>query len=269
MIRQSAIEGDSMHDPAGNLNIALLIDADNTSSHWMEKIFSELSQIGTLSISQAYGNWSNQCMEPWSKVLQAHAIKPIHQPNLTKTKNAADMAMIVDAMDILFTRSSVDVFCIVSSDCDFTPLIMRLRSQCKQVIGFGKHGAADTFVNACTRFVYLDDPMPAIAPDQPATELVAPPLPQEGAVAESTRIPGGELQRDAKLMTLLRNTIVHFASDKGGWADLCHVGGALAKHPTFSHRDYGYKNLSHFLGAIDLFEIRKVSFQPTLVRVRP
>jgi uncharacterized protein (TIGR00288 family) len=258
-----------MHEPAHHLNIALLIDADNTSSHWMEKIFRELSQVGTVSINQAYGNWSNQCMESWSKVLQAHAVKPMHQPNLTKTKNAADMAMIVDAMDILFTKPSVDVFCIVSSDCDFTPLIMRLRAQCKQVIGFGKHGAAETFVSACTRFVYLDEPMPTSVPDQPAIEPVAPPLPQEGAVAEMTRIPGSTLKQDARLMTLLRNTIVHFASDQGDWADLCHVGGALAKHPTFSHKDFGYKNLSHFLGAIDIFEIRKVSFQPTLVRVRP
>ncbi|WP_274644512.1 NYN domain-containing protein [Pseudomonas serbica] len=258
-----------MPDPVHPLNIALLIDADNTSSHWVEKIFSELSQIGTVSISQAYGNWSNPCMESWGRALQAHAIKPVHQPNLTKTKNAADMAMIVDAMDILFTKTSVDVFCIVSSDCDFTPLIMRLRAQCKQVVGFGKHGAAETFVNACTRFVYLDEPMPTIEPDQPPTELVATSLPQEVALAGSTRIPGNELQQDAKLMTLLRNTIGHFALHKGGWADLCNVGGALSKHPTFSHKDYGYKNLSQFLGAIDLFEIRKVSFQPTLVRARP
>lgn len=255
-----------MSEPAINLNIAVLIDADNTSNLKVEKIFSELSLIGTVSVSRAYGNWSNQGLDGWKKVMQAHAIQPMQQFNLTKSKNAADMAMIVDAMDILFTRP-IDVFCIVSSDCDFTPLVMRLRSQCKQVIGFGSHDAALPYVKACTRFVYLDEPKPLPQADAPLPVQSAPLMTQAVVLEDLTGRPtGAELKKNQDLMNLLLDNLAQRSGSKG-WARLSEFGELLYKETTFSQRDYGYRRLCDFLEAIDLFEIKRKA-QAVWVRQR-
>lgn len=260
-----------MQDPAHNLNIALLIDADNSSIQWIEQIISELSLVGTIAIKHAYGNFSNPCMAPWPQVLQAHGIEQKNQDNISTFKNAADIKMVVEGMKILFYRPSVDVFCIVSSDCDFTPLVKFLRECCKEVIGYGRHHAATPYVETFTRYVYLDKPSPAVVPHQPAAALVAPSTPQEQAAKEGAvdgKISGSVLMQDTKLMDLLHGTIMKCVSYKGGWADLCDVGKLLVERSTFSPKDFGYKNLSQFLAAIDRFQVRKIPFTPTLVRIR-
>jgi len=138
-----------------NQNIAMFIDADNAPAKKIEKIISELAKHGVVSIRRAYGNWKSPTIKGWEETLHEYAIQPIQQFDLTKGKNATDMAMTIDAIDTLYTKN-VDAFCIVSSDSDFTPLVMRILSEGKYVYGFGERKTPSPFVNACSRFLYLD-----------------------------------------------------------------------------------------------------------------
>ena len=164
------------------------------------------------------------------------AIQPIQQFDIVKGKNATDMALLIDAMDILYTRD-VDIFCLVSSDCDFTPLVLRLRAQSKKVIGFGRQGTPDPFVNACSHFIYLDE-----ASDNNRTE--------------TKNISAQELKQNTKLMNTLRQA-VKTPSDDLGWAAFGPVGSYISNQSPYDHRSFGFKKLSDLFAAIDLFEIKK------------
>src|SRR5574344_965569 len=146
-----------------NVRVALFIDADNSPSRKIDDIIAELAALGVVSIRRAYGNWRSPRLESWVNVLHENAIQPIQQFDLVKGKNATDMAMAIDAMDVLHSKP-VEVFCLVSSDCDFTPLVTRLRAEGKQVIGFGERKSPEPCGNACSRFLYLDEP--ALSPEQ-------------------------------------------------------------------------------------------------------
>ena len=145
--------------------IALFIDADNAPAKKIDKVLSELARYGVVNIRKAYGNWKSQNLKPWEDVLHEFAIQPIQQFDLTKGKNATDMALVIDVMDILYTKD-VDLICLVSSDCDFTPLVTRALADGKFVIGFGERKTPDAFVNSCSRFLYLDDEQEAELPPQ-------------------------------------------------------------------------------------------------------
>lgn len=218
-------------------NIALLIDADNAPAARIEFIISELASYGVVNIRRAYGNWKKAELTAWEKALHEYAIKPIQQFDLVKGKNAADMALLIDAMDILYTKG-VGTFCLVSSDCDFTPLVLRLRADGRQVIGFGGQKAAVSFVNSCTRFLYLDSP--------PASNgtAVAPPKPL-----------GSTLKHDTKLMDMLVNAVRARTGDEG-WANLSSVGDHISNRGSFHAKNYGFSKLSELVQAIDAFEVR-------------
>lgn len=151
-------------------SIALLIDADNSPARSIQKIFSELARHGKVNIRRAYGNWTSSNLKGWEAILQDHAIQPIQQYDLTKGKNATDIAISIDAMDILYTKL-VDTFCIVTSDCDFTPLVTRIISDGKSVIGFGERKTPSVFVNACSTFLYLDEETEQKSTQQSTNEL--------------------------------------------------------------------------------------------------
>ena len=136
--------------------IALFIDADNAPAAKIDIILSELARYGVVNIRRAYGNWKSPCIKPWEDVLHEYAIQPIQQFDLTKGKNATDIALVIDAMDILYTKD-VDVICLVSSDCDFTPLVTRALADGKLVIGFGERKTPMAFVNSCSKFLFLND----------------------------------------------------------------------------------------------------------------
>lgn len=245
------------------LRVALFIDADNAPSRKVGDILAELAAIGAVSIRRAYGNWRSPNLESWVKVLHEHAIQPIQQFDLVKGKNATDMAMAVDAMDVLFNKP-VEAFCLVSSDCDFTPLVTRLRAEGKQVIGFGERKAPDPFVNACSRFLYLDEP--ALSPEQ--AEVLIAHLEKDlvvqgnGGVAEQpSKKSGKELKCDTRLMNLLRNAVA-YAEHDDGWAPLSVVGSRIGNQASFDSRNYGYAKLVDLFTAIDLFEIRRVGNHP-------
>jgi uncharacterized protein (TIGR00288 family) len=220
-------------------NIALLIDADNAPASRIDFIIAELASYGVVNIRRAYGNWKKTELIGWEKVLHEYAIRPMQHYDLIKGKNAADMALLIDAMDLLYTKN-VSTFCLVSSDCDFTPLVQRLRDEGKQVIGFGSHRAPAPFVNSCTRFLYLDNE--------------GAPADGDGVKEPATK----RLKRDSKLINLLRSAVAAGEDDEG-WTELGAVGAHITNQGSFDSRNYGFKKLSDLIGAIDLFEVRSTT----------
>ena len=222
--------------------VALLIDADNSPASKIDLILNELSTFGETNVRRAYGNWKKNELKGWEEQLHDHAIRPMQQFDYSKGKNASDMAMVIDAMDLLYTDKP-DAFGIVSSDSDFTPLVMHLRAKGSAVYGFGARKTPEPFVNACSRFLFLDDLRPAAAEGDGDAER-SPPL----------RMSTAELQKDKKLVELLRNA-VHSAEDDEGWSRVQAVRQQIGNQASFDHRNYGYSTLTKLLAATDLFEL--------------
>jgi len=227
--------------------IAVFIDADNAPAKKIDMIVSELAKYGVVSIRKAYGNWKKPSIKGWEDVLHEYSIQPVQQFDIVKGKNATDMAMTVDVMDILYTKN-IDAFCIVSSDCDFTPLVLRVLSEGKSVIGFGERKAPSPFVNACSRFLYLDEPA------KPETNG-----------AQGVKQIGKALKSDTKLLNLLRNAI-DSEQDDDGWAYLGRIGAHISNQASFDARNYGYKKLGDLIRAIDIFETKLVGGDQLYVR---
>lgn len=229
-------------------SIALLIDADNAPAGKIEFILSELAAHGVVNIRRAYGNWAKSDLHGWVKVLHENSIQPMQSFDLVKGKNATDMALVIDAMDLLYTKK-VTTFCLVSSDCDFTPLIQRLRADGKEVFGFGEKKTPAPFINACTRFIYLEQPKPA----KPAANTKTK---SEQPAAEAPIQNGHDLKGNAKLIKTLRSA-VGASADDDGWANLSAVGTRISNEGPFDHRTYGFKKLVDLFESINLFEVKR------------
>jgi uncharacterized protein (TIGR00288 family) len=227
-----------MNLSSGNDSIALLIDADNAPAAKIEFIIAELASYGVVNIRRAYGNWKKQGLSGWEKALNEYAIQPVQNFDIIKGKNATDMSLAIDAMDILYTKS-IQSFCLVSSDADFTPLILRLRADGKKVIGFGGKHTPEPFINSCSRFLYLDENKSA------ETERK-----KQASSADS-------LKRDTKLLNSLR-TAIAAVEDEEGWAVLGPVGSHISNQGPFDPRNYGFSKLSDLFRSIDLFEVKKI-----------
>ncbi len=264
-----------MPDP--EKRIALLIDADNAPASKVDEILAEVAAFGVANVRRAYGDWKNPRLKGWEGVLHEYAIRPIQQFAYSKGKNASDMAMVIDAMDLLYARN-LDGFAIVSSDADFTPLVMRLLTDGVKVYGFGEQKTPLPFVNACSRFIYLealgqedaDAPATAAAVAPPVrnmTELEAPVAVPEVAQVPIQPRPGNELRSDTRLLNLLRGA-VDAATDEQGWAPLSAVGNQIANRASFDSRNYGYRKLSDLIAAVGLFELKKDG-KSSHVRVLP
>lgn len=223
-------------------HIALLIDADNSPSSKIGLILSELSTFGVTNVRRAYGNWKKQELKGWEEKLHEHAIRPMQQFDYSKGKNASDMAMVIDALELLYTDRP-DAFGIVSSDADFTPLVMHLRAKGAAVYGFGANKTPEPFVNACSRFLFLDQ-LADVAQAEVGDASPAAPL----------RVATAQLKQDAKLVTLLRNA-VQAAADEQGWARVGAVGQHIGNQASFDARNYGYSTLTKLLSATQLFEL--------------
>lgn len=243
-------------------SIALLIDADNSPASKIDEILDELAKYGVINIRRAYGNWKSAHLKGWEKVLHDYAIQPMQQFAYTKGKDATDAAMIIDAMDLLYTKQ-LDGFCIVSSDSDFTPLVMRIRANGLKVFGFGEKKTPEPFVNACSKFLYLENlgnteaaaqPIAAEAKTAVAVSPAAP-APALPAKPVSGRMSPRELQANARLVSMLQKSVESEADDEG-WAGLGAVGQHISKQASFDSRNYGYAKLRDLFQAIDLFEIR-------------
>ena len=267
--------------------IALLIDADNSPARKIDVILAELAKIGVANIRRAYGNWKKEGLRGWENVLHEYAIKPVQQFDYSKGKNATDMGMVIDALDLLYTDQP-DAYGIVSSDSDFTPLVLHLKAKGAQVFGFGAKKTPMPFVNACSRFLYLENLGQADseeATDKPkaakagkrgrgrsaraqAAEPAAASMEGEGAEAEATesppiRLDTTALRRDARLVTLLRNA-VESAAGEDGWSPLGSVGQQIGNQASFDPRNYGYRKLIDLVEATQLFDLDRRGSQVVL-----
>lgn len=220
---------------------AVLIDADNVSPTKIAAVLTEVARYGTASVKRVYGDWTNQGLSSWKTAASEHVIQPIQQFANTIGKNATDSALIIDAMDLLYT-GRFRGFCIVSSDSDFTRLASRIRENGVTVYGFGKRETPEAFRNACDQFTYFD------VLDEPAIEGIA----KAPAPARATR---SELRGNTKLVAGLR-TCVSTASGEDGWAHLSLVGGLMRKQqPDFDPRNWHYAKLSDLMRATELFDV--------------
>ena len=221
--------------------VALFIDADNAPFGKIDFILNELANYGSVMIRKIYGNWKSEQLKGWEAVLLDYALAPVQQFDYTKGKNATDMAMTIDVMDLLF-QDKIDVFCIVSSDCDFTPLAMRIKMEGKQVIGFGEHKTPKSLVAACSKFLFLDASF-----DKSSGTNAQP--------AEIRKRAANELKCDTTLMNLLREAIAN-SCDEDGWASLSNVGKIINNQSSFDSKNYCYTKLGDLVRVIDIFETR-------------
>ena len=238
--------------------IALLIDADNVSHGKIAAMLAELSKYGVANIRRAYGDWASPSMKGWTARLHEHAIRPVQQFSYSRGKNATDMALVIDAMELLYTQK-LDAFCIASSDADFTPLVMQLRANGHEVYGFGERKTPGPFVKACTEFLYLDtlseeSPAPAPAATTPAAAAKLPAQAKPAPKPEDQ--PAKPLSRDTFLVTVLRGAVEATAGDDG-WANLAAAGSAAKRQAPIDPRNYGARNFPKLFEATGLFEIAR------------
>lgn len=224
----------------GNISkLAVLIDADNAQPSIIDGLLTEITKYGTANVKRIYGDWTLPDLKGWKEYLLLHSIQPIQQFRYTTGKNATDSAMIIDAMDLLYT-DKFDGFCIVSSDSDFTKLASRIREAGLFVYGFGERKTPEAFVSACDKFIF--------------TEVLRSKDDDSETISRKTT---NELKQDTKLVNLLRHC-VDVSSDHRGWAHLANVGSNVAKQsPEFDPRNYGYKKLGELVTATKLFEIEE------------
>ncbi|CAG2158567.1 NYN domain-containing protein [Cupriavidus numazuensis] len=226
----------------GTATLAVLIDADNAAPAIIEGLLAEVAKYGVAAVKRIYGDWTKPNLSGWKECLLSHSIQPIQQFRYTVGKNATDSAMIIDAMDLLYTER-FDGFCLVSSDSDFTRLASRIREQGLIVYGFGERKTPKPFVTACDKFIYSD----VLRADNDAGA--------DEAAAPVRRRSGGELRQDSRLVRLLQSAS-QAVSDEDGWSTLGGMGNHIAKQaPEFDSRNYGYGKLSELVAATGLFEV--------------
>lgn len=244
--------------------IALLIDADNADASKIDAILNDLAEYGECNIRRAYGNWTKPELKRWVGELHGAAIRPMQQFDLTAHKNASDMALAIDAVELLHAASP-DAFAIVSSDSDFTPLVHYLREKGRAVYGYGRANTPPPFQSACTRFTVLDK-LGAAARTDDATDGGGDDA-AAAKQAENARVPGKTLKGNARLINLLRNAI-EAAADEDGFALVGAVGQRIRNQSSEDPRNYGYASWTKLLKAIDLFELRNESTRSVAVRDR-
>ena len=223
--------------------IALLIDCDNVSHNSIEGVLAELAKYGMVNVRHAHGDWNSSSMSGWIDKLHPHAIRPMQQFAYTKGKNVTDSAMIIDAMDLLYSNT-VDAFALMTSDSDFTPLVMRILESGLPVYGFGEKKTPQPFVDSCSPFIYTEN---LVVEQEEKNDK-----PQQSANKKKTK---GELRKDTSLVKLLR-AAVEQTSEDDGWAHMSRVGHYISNNSSFSSINFGYKKLGDLIRASELFEVQ-------------
>jgi len=227
-----------------DLKLAVLIDGDNIPSAYVKEMMEEIAKYGNPTIKRIYGDWTNPKLSKWKNVLLENAITPIQQYGYTAGKNATDSAMIIDAMDILYSEK-VDGFCLVSSDSDFTRLATRLREAGMNVIGIGEKKTPDPFIVACDKFIYIE--ILKYKSESSGTDLTKQKPSSTNKIDEIT----------PKVINMISSTISALADDDG-WAFMGDIGNLLQKkQPNFDSRNYGFQKLTPLIKSIKKFEIEK------------
>jgi len=220
--------------------IALLIDCDNVSHNSIEGVLEELAKYGMVNVRHAHGDWNNPSLSGWIDRLHPFAIRPMQQFAYTKGKNATDSAMIIDAMDLLYS-GNVDAFALMTSDSDFTPLVLRLLESGLPVYGFGEKKTPKPFVDACSPFIYTEN---LVSDEKGKTDNAQQPI-------KKTK---SNLRQDTALVKLLR-TAVEQTSEDDGWALMSKVAHYISNNSSFSSINYGYKKFSDLIRATELFDV--------------
>lgn len=219
-------------------NIAMLIDCDNVSARYIDSIINDLSKYGVVNIRKAYGNWKNPKLKGWEDSLLEYAIKPVQQFDYTKGKNASDIAMVIDIMDLLYTKELSGI-ALVTSDSDFTPVVSRILSDGLIVYGYGEEKTPASLVNACSQFILTEKLYESS---------------DENFEEKSDKVVQKDLRKDTKLVHTLRMAVEQ-TSDFNGWSNIAAVGLYISQNSSFSPINYGYQKLSHLIRATGLFDI--------------
>ncbi|MCH8326635.1 MAG: NYN domain-containing protein, partial [Bacteroidetes bacterium] len=227
-----------------DLKLAVLIDGDNIPSAYVKEMMEEIAKYGNPTIKRIYGDWTKPHLSKWKNILLENALTPIQQYGYTKGKNSTDSAMIIDAMDILYSEK-VDGFCLVSSDSDFTRLATRLREAGMKVFGIGEKKTPEPFIVACDKFIYIE--ILKYQSEENESELTESKSTLKSNVDKIT----------PKVIKLISSTISDLADDDG-WAFLGDVGNLLQKkQPNFDSRNYGFQKLTPLIKSIKKFEIEQ------------
>lgn len=219
--------------------LAVIIDADNSQPSIIEGLMAEIAKYGVASVKRIYGDWTDTRLKGWKTHLLSHGIQPMQQFGYTVGKNSTDSAMIIDAMDLLYT-DKLDGFCIVSSDSDFTRLALRIRESGLRVYGFGEKKTPKSFLAACDQFIYTEN----LRKEKPKS-------------APKKRTLKSDIKSDDALREILKN-VVEDTADDSGWSYLTHIRQTIAnRYPDFDPRNYGYSNMIGLIKSIDMFEVKK------------
>jgi uncharacterized protein (TIGR00288 family) len=212
--------------------IALFIDAENVPVQPLDFVITTLHTLGNITLKRAFGNWMSSNLNPWLQKLQHHTITPIMLPSLAKGKNAADIALSVSVMETIYTKD-IDIIALMSSDCDFTPLVSRVIEEGKLVIGFGEEKTPTALVNHCSEFIYIEKPTPNLELD----------------FKEQTQV---TLTPDEEQVIRLLNQVITNIIEDDGWSNLGAVGTHISNHELFEHSNYfGHKKLSNLFKYFD------------------
>jgi len=237
-----------------NDNIALLIDSDNASHNGLDPVLTALAELGTVNIRRAYGNWRKQSLKGWVDILHKYGIEPQQQFDMTKGKNATDMKMTIDAMDLLF-RGNVTGFGIMSSDSDFMPLAMRIRQEGLPVYGFGSAKTPEAFKQACSRFIDVDALIKADKRHRIGGKSDVKPSAKPEAASGSGESNGGKV--DDELLNLLIDAYQATKRDAEGYASLSEVGKIAGNRSSFDVRNYGFSRLSEMFEEVPNFQTKR------------
>ncbi len=233
-------------------NIALLIDCDNVSYRAISGVLDELAKYGVINIRRAYGNWKSSNMQGWEAQLHPYAIMPVQQFSYTSGKNATDIAMVIDAMDLLYTKT-IDAFALMTSDSDFTPIVMRILSNGLKVYGFGERKTPESFVNACSLFIYTEN-----------LELLDDEMKTKD-VQNNLKYSKNKLRGDTGLVKSLRMAVEQTAGDDG-WSYFSTMVQYISNNTSFSPLNYGYKKWIDLIRVSELFEVEMRSANVMYIR---
>jgi len=242
-------------------NISILIDCDNVSYKYAEDIFNDIAKYGTVNIRRAYGNWKDKKLIGWEKLLQQYNIQPIQQFAYTQGKNATDIAMIIDIMDLLYTKDLKGV-ALVTSDSDFTPIVTRILANGLRIYGYGEEKTPSAFTNACSQFIYVEN-LSTKTPIEKTEE------PNNSVQEEYTSTKGYkgrhyDIKKDAKLKKFIINA-VHQTSEDNDWSDLKDIGLYIKQNSSFSPINHGCNKLGDLIKALEIFDVAYANDRLTML----
>jgi len=242
-------------------NISILIDADNVSYKYAEDIFNDIAKYGTVNIRRAYGDWKDKKLIGWERLLQQYNIQPIQQFAYTQGKNATDIAMIIDIMDLLYTKELAGV-ALVTSDSDFTPIVTRILANGLTVYGYGEQKTPSAFTNACSQFIYVEN----------LSSKIKPLKLEDGENASIEEFPSTseyrgknyDIKRDTKLKKFIINA-VNQTSEEHDWSDVKDIGLYIKQNSSFSPINHGFSKLGDLIKALEIFDVAYTNDRLTML----